>query len=178
MYLSRDEFTLAAVLGKWLSGAWGVSICHGGRVAGVAYWGTFMRVGCAMIGRGELGFQLATGNIQTIPGDLFDGRSVGSLAGIGGMAAVAGTLAHAAAEGSTPPAGALSAAGGLPGPGLGTVVGRGRGPLGLRYVIATSSCSCGPYPRLLHQVETCNHRILACMVLELGTPSKVSRGSL
>ncbi len=39
-----------------------------------------------------LGFQIAIGNIQTIPGDLFDGRSVGSLAGIGGMAAVAGTL--------------------------------------------------------------------------------------
>ncbi len=38
------------------------------------------------------GFQVAIGNIQTIPGDLFDGRSVGSLAGIGGMAAVAGTL--------------------------------------------------------------------------------------
>lgn len=38
------------------------------------------------------GFQIAIGNIQTIPGDLFDGRSVGSLAGIGGMAAVAGTL--------------------------------------------------------------------------------------
>lgn len=39
-----------------------------------------------------LGFQIAIGNIQTIPGDLFDGRSVGSLAGVGGMAAVAGTL--------------------------------------------------------------------------------------
>ena len=38
------------------------------------------------------GFQIAIGNIQTIPGDLFDGRSVGSLAGVGGMAAVAGTL--------------------------------------------------------------------------------------
>jgi ACS family hexuronate transporter-like MFS transporter len=38
------------------------------------------------------GFQVAIGNVQTIPGDLFDGRSVGSLAGIGGMAAVAGTL--------------------------------------------------------------------------------------
>lgn len=38
------------------------------------------------------GFQVAIGNIQTIPGDLFDGRSVGSLAGVGGMAAVAGTL--------------------------------------------------------------------------------------
>lgn len=38
------------------------------------------------------GFQVAIGNIQTLPGDVFHGRSVGSLAGIGGMAAVAGTL--------------------------------------------------------------------------------------
>lgn len=38
------------------------------------------------------GFQVAIGNIQTLPGDVFHGKSVGSLAGIGGMAAVAGTL--------------------------------------------------------------------------------------
>jgi ACS family hexuronate transporter-like MFS transporter len=38
------------------------------------------------------GFQIAIGNIQTLPGDLFDKRAVGSLAGFGGMAAVAGTL--------------------------------------------------------------------------------------
>ncbi|WDS37740.1 MFS transporter [Pseudoxanthomonas sp.] len=38
------------------------------------------------------GFQVAIGNIQTLPGDLFNGKSVGSMAGIGGMAAVAGTL--------------------------------------------------------------------------------------
>ena len=38
------------------------------------------------------GFQVAIGNIQTLPGDIFHGRSVGSLAGIGGMAAVTGTL--------------------------------------------------------------------------------------
>ncbi|MDY6923067.1 MAG: MFS transporter [Pseudomonadota bacterium] len=38
------------------------------------------------------GFQIAIGNIQTLPGDVFHGKSVGSLAGIGGMAAVAGTL--------------------------------------------------------------------------------------
>lgn len=38
------------------------------------------------------GFQVAIGNIQTLPGDVFNGRSVGSLAGIGGMFAVAGTL--------------------------------------------------------------------------------------
>lgn len=38
------------------------------------------------------GFQLAIGNVQTLPGDIFGGKSVGSLAGIAGMAAVAGTL--------------------------------------------------------------------------------------
>ena len=38
------------------------------------------------------GFQIAIGNIQTLPSDVFDRRSVGSLAGASGMAAVAGTL--------------------------------------------------------------------------------------
>ncbi|WP_337246111.1 MFS transporter [Luteimonas sp. gir] len=38
------------------------------------------------------GFQIAIGNIQTLPGDIFHGKSVGSVAGLGGMAAVAGTL--------------------------------------------------------------------------------------
>ena len=52
--------TLAAILGKWLSGAWGARLHDGSRYAGREYWGAFMRVGCAMIGRGELGFQLAT----------------------------------------------------------------------------------------------------------------------
>ena len=52
--------TLAAIAGKWLSGAWGGSLFAGGGCAGRVYLGTFMRVGCAMIGRGELGFQLAT----------------------------------------------------------------------------------------------------------------------
>ena len=43
--------TLAAILGKWLSGAWGTSVFEGGRFVGLPYWGAFMRVGCAMIGR-------------------------------------------------------------------------------------------------------------------------------
>jgi len=38
------------------------------------------------------GFQVAVGNIQTLPADFFSGASVGSLAGISGTAAVAGTL--------------------------------------------------------------------------------------
>lgn len=38
------------------------------------------------------GFQVAIGNIQTLPSDWFGGGAVGSLAGISGTAAVAGTL--------------------------------------------------------------------------------------
>lgn len=38
------------------------------------------------------GFQTAIGNIQTLPSDYFSGKTVGSLAGLGGTAAVAGVL--------------------------------------------------------------------------------------
>ena len=38
------------------------------------------------------GFQFAIGNIQTLPSDFFDDKSVGSLAGVGGTAAVVGVL--------------------------------------------------------------------------------------
>ena len=38
------------------------------------------------------GFQMAIGNIQTLPSDFFSGKSVGSLAGVGGTAAVLGVL--------------------------------------------------------------------------------------
>ena len=38
------------------------------------------------------GFQLAIGNIQTLPSDFFSGKSVGSLAGVGGTAAVIGVM--------------------------------------------------------------------------------------
>lgn len=39
-----------------------------------------------------LGFQIAIGNIQTLPSDFFSGKSVGTLAGIGGTSAVFGIL--------------------------------------------------------------------------------------
>ncbi|MFT3997931.1 MAG: MFS transporter [Asticcacaulis sp.] len=38
------------------------------------------------------GFQIAIGNIQTLPGDYFSGKSVGSLSGLGGTAANLGVL--------------------------------------------------------------------------------------
>jgi MFS transporter, ACS family, hexuronate transporter len=39
-----------------------------------------------------MGFQITIGNIQTLPSDYFSGKSVGSLAGLGGTAAVFGVL--------------------------------------------------------------------------------------
>ncbi len=39
-----------------------------------------------------LGFQIAIGNIQTLPSDFFSGKSVGTLAGISGTGAVLGVL--------------------------------------------------------------------------------------
>ena len=39
-----------------------------------------------------MGFQMAIGNIQTLPGDLFSGKSVGTLSGISGSGAVLGVL--------------------------------------------------------------------------------------
>ena len=38
------------------------------------------------------GFQIAIGNIQTLPSDFFSKGSVGSLAGVGGTSAVLGVL--------------------------------------------------------------------------------------
>jgi ACS family hexuronate transporter-like MFS transporter len=38
------------------------------------------------------GFQVMINNIQTLPSDLFSGKSVGTVAGIGGLSAVAGVL--------------------------------------------------------------------------------------
>lgn len=38
------------------------------------------------------GFQFAMGNIQTMPSDIFSGKTVGSLAGLGGAAATLGTI--------------------------------------------------------------------------------------
>lgn len=38
------------------------------------------------------GFQVAIGNIQTLPSDFFSGKSVGSLAGVGGSAALLGSI--------------------------------------------------------------------------------------
>ncbi|MET0288180.1 MAG: MFS transporter [Pseudoxanthomonas sp.] len=98
---------LGSLFGGWLSGRF---IRAGWAVGRARKWA--ITIGCVVMGPALLGavlatdpviavltiavvlfgFQLAIGNIQTLPGDLFDGKSVGSLAGIGGLAAVAGTL--------------------------------------------------------------------------------------
>lgn len=45
-----------------------------------------------LIGITLFGFQFLIGNIQTLPSDYFNGKNVGTVAGLGGTAAVAGTL--------------------------------------------------------------------------------------
>ena len=45
-----------------------------------------------LIGLTLFGFQYLIGNIQTLPSDYFNGKNVGTVAGMGGTAAVAGTL--------------------------------------------------------------------------------------
>lgn len=45
-----------------------------------------------LIGLTLFGFQFLIGNIQTLPSDYFNGKNVGTVAGMGGTAAVAGTL--------------------------------------------------------------------------------------
>lgn len=60
--------TLAAILGKFLSGAWAENVFGEGPTpegfGNKYYWGAFLRVGCAMIGRGELGFMLAITSLE------------------------------------------------------------------------------------------------------------------
>lgn len=45
-----------------------------------------------LIGLTLFGFQFLIGNLQTLPSDYFNGKNVGTVAGMGGTAAVAGTL--------------------------------------------------------------------------------------
>ncbi|WP_407352965.1 MFS transporter [Luteimonas sp. R10] len=98
---------LGSLFGGWLSGrlivrGWSVhrarkwTITLGGAVMAPALLGAVLAaepaVAVLTIAAVLFGFQVAIGNIQTLPGDVFRGSSVGSLAGIGGLFAVAGTL--------------------------------------------------------------------------------------
>lgn len=98
---------LGSLGGGWLSGR---LIAAGWSVDRARKWS--ITLGCVVMGPALLGavlatnptyavltiavalggFQIAIGNIQTLPGDILGDKSVGSLAGISGMAAVAGTL--------------------------------------------------------------------------------------
>ena len=98
---------IGSLAGGWLSGR---LIAAGWSVDRARKW--VITLGCVIMGPALLGavlattplfavltiaavlfgFQVAIGNVQTLPGDIFGGKSVGSLAGIAGMAAVAGTL--------------------------------------------------------------------------------------
>ncbi|WP_312326940.1 MFS transporter [Stenotrophomonas sp.] len=88
--------------GRLIGGGWSVDrarkwvITLGGAIMAPALLGAVMATdpmwAVITIAFVLFGFQIAIGNIQTLPGDIFNGKSVGSLAGLGGMAAVAGTL--------------------------------------------------------------------------------------
>lgn len=98
---------IGALFGGWLAGAllrngWSVNgarkltITLGGAVmlptlVATAYAATPLAA-VLMIAVILFGFQLAIGNIQTLPSDFFSGKSVGSLAGVGGTAAIVGVL--------------------------------------------------------------------------------------
>lgn len=98
---------LGSLSGGWLSGyliqrGWSIErsrksvITLGGFIMVPALVGAPMAtdptVAVLAIAMVLFGFQVAIGNIQTLPGDVFSGKSVGTLAGVSGMAAVAGTL--------------------------------------------------------------------------------------
>ena len=98
---------IGSLAGGWLSGrliaaGWSVHrarkwvITLGGAIMAPALLGAVFAadplIAVLTIAAVLFGFQVAIGNIQTLPGDVFHGGAVGSLAGIGGMAAVAGTL--------------------------------------------------------------------------------------
>ena len=98
---------VGAVFGGWLAGAlikkgWTINrtrkltITLGGAIMlptliATAYAATPLAA-VLLIAVILFGFQLAIGNIQTLPSDFFSGKSVGSLAGASGTAAVLGVL--------------------------------------------------------------------------------------
>src|SRR5688572_19526395 len=51
-----------------------------------------VNVAIALISATLFGFQFLINNLQTLPGDYFHGKNVGTVAGMGGTAAVAGTI--------------------------------------------------------------------------------------
>ena len=65
--------TAAAVAGKFASGAWAAPLVDGGGACAARhFWVAWLQVGCAMVGRGELGFVLAT---ESLEAGLFEQRA-------------------------------------------------------------------------------------------------------
>jgi MFS transporter, ACS family, aldohexuronate transporter len=98
---------VGALFGGWLAGAllrrgWSVNKTRKFTITlgGVIMLPTLLATAYAMTPTAAVlmmavilfGFQLAIGNIQTLPSDFFAGGSVGSLAGAGGSAAVIGVI--------------------------------------------------------------------------------------
>ncbi len=84
-----------AVKARKNSVALGCTIMLLGLVAIVYYLDTLKdspTLAMVLIGLTLFGFQFLIGNIQTLPSDYFNGKNVGTVAGMGGTAAVAGTL--------------------------------------------------------------------------------------
>lgn len=98
---------IGSLFGGWLSGAlirrgWPVGRA---RKTAIAVGAAFMLPALLITARAAdplfavlvisvilFGFQMAIGNIQSLPADYFSGKSVGTLAGVSGTAAVAGVL--------------------------------------------------------------------------------------
>lgn len=98
---------IGAVFGGWLAQTllahgWSVnrarkfSIAFGGLFMFPALLGTAFAVtpllALSLMAVILFGFQVSIGNIQTLPSDFFSGKSVGSLAGVGGSAALLGSI--------------------------------------------------------------------------------------
>ncbi len=74
---------------KWVIGGSGLIMLPGLLLGATASNPVFAMILIAVV---LFGFQVAIGNIQTLPSDFFSGKSVGSLAGLGGSAAALGSI--------------------------------------------------------------------------------------